>query len=415
MIEPPTAALRHAATVTLGKMLQSEPRLMSDVEAPYLRAANVQPDGELRVSDVKTMWFGAQELRALDIRRGDVVVVEGGVGGFGRAAFVDRDLTGWGYQNSINRLRPRPGVDGRYVAYALLWRRASGWIRAYCNIVSMPHLTADKLGALPIQLPSSQQQRAIADYLDRETAHIDELIAEQQALIASLSERRQSLITRELVILTDSEGERRLKHYVTSVEQGWSPQCEAVPADGITEWGVLKAGCVNRGVFRAEDNKRLPDDLEPRPETVVREGQVIVGRANTRDLVGSAAVVDAAYPRLMLSDKLYAITLDPARVVPRIVALLLSTRRYRDLIQIEACGASYSMQNISQADILNLPLGLPALTQQRSTLDRIDRQTANIDQLTVECRDLIGLLTERRAALITAAVTGKIDVRDQAG
>ena len=186
--------VKNAATVTLGKMLQSKDS-GSDVCAPYLRAANVQPDGVLVLDDVNEMWFGDEELEKLSIRAGDVVVVEGGQGGFGRAAYVDEDLPGWGFQNSINRLRPTGDFDGRFIAFYLIALRASGFIRAYCNVVSMPHLTAEKLARIPMPLPSLEEQRAIADHLDRETARIDTLIEESQRFIELARERRSALIT----------------------------------------------------------------------------------------------------------------------------------------------------------------------------------------------------------------------------
>lgn len=186
--------VKHAATVTLGKMLQSKDS-GGDVRAPYLRAANVQPDGALALDDVNEMWFDPTELEQLSIRAGDVVVVEGGQGGFGRAAYVDEDLSGWGFQNSINRIRPIDGFDGRFIVFYLIALRASGFMRAYSNVVSMPHLTADKLSKIPMPLPRLEEQRAIADYLDRETARIDTLIAEIERFIELAQERRSALIT----------------------------------------------------------------------------------------------------------------------------------------------------------------------------------------------------------------------------
>jgi hypothetical protein len=109
----PLLKLRRLGTVTLGKMLAPKPQTDSDREAPYLRAANVQPDGALELADLKEMWFSEQELASLELCTGDVVVVEGGQGGFGRAAFLREGLPGTGFQNSINRVRPGQGdLDG---------------------------------------------------------------------------------------------------------------------------------------------------------------------------------------------------------------------------------------------------------------------------------------------------------------
>jgi len=405
----PTGQVKNAASVTLGKMLQSKDS-GSDVRAPYMRAANVQPNGVLALDDMKEMWFGDDELEQLSIRAGDVVVVEGGQGGYGRAAYVDQDLLGWGFQNSINRLRPGSDFDGRFIAFYLIALRASGFIHAYSNVVSMPHLTAEKLSRIPMPLPSLEEQRSIADYLDHETTRIDTLIEEQQRLIEMLRERRLATVEEAVSIVATSGA--RLKHVIRSVRQGWSPQCCAWPADGVETWAVLKAGAANGGRFRPMENKELPDDQVPRPDIVVTRGDLIVSRANTRELVGSAAVVEGDFPRLMLCDKLYAFSLDERRADPRFVAAVLGSRRWRDLIELEATGASHSMLNISQSDIVNLPMTLPPTNEQRRIVAHLDNETAKINQLKAETERFIELARERRSTLICAAVTGNIDVRE---
>jgi type I restriction enzyme S subunit len=186
--------VKHFGVVTLGKMLQSNDT-GTDVLAPYMRAANVQPDGVLSLEDVKSMWFKPRELRVLDLRAGDVVVVEGGIGGYGRAGFIAESLVGWGFQNSINRIRPLANYDGRYLTYFLLMARQKGFIKVYCNIVSMPHLTAEKLEAMPMFVPPPDEQRRIADQLDEQTSRIDTLIAKAQEHIVLAKERRSALIT----------------------------------------------------------------------------------------------------------------------------------------------------------------------------------------------------------------------------
>lgn len=182
------------ASVSLGKMLQTRGS-DSDVLMPYLRAANVQPHGRLDLSTQKEMWFSSSEATAHVLRAGDVVVVEGGQGGFGRAAFLEEDIPGWGYQNSINRLRPNGGTDGRFLTYLLLLARQIGYVRSICNVVSMPHFTAEKLARMPVPVVPMDEQREIADHLDRETAKMDALIAKAERFIELAQERRAALIT----------------------------------------------------------------------------------------------------------------------------------------------------------------------------------------------------------------------------
>ena len=187
--------VRRVASVTLGKMLQSEPKTVSDVELRYLRAANVQPNGRLALDDVKTMWFTEQEASTLTIEEGDVVVVEGGIGGFGRSAYCARSLPGVAFQNSINRLRPNPGNDGRFLNYMLMYSRALGYIRAFSNVVSMPHFTADKVLEYKLPIAPPPVQLAVADRLDSATARIGAMIAKAQQSIALMKERRAAVIS----------------------------------------------------------------------------------------------------------------------------------------------------------------------------------------------------------------------------
>jgi type I restriction enzyme S subunit len=141
------------------------------------------------------MWFNESELRSLDVRSGDVLVVEGGIGGFGRAAYVDHDLPGFGYQNSINCIRPSESVDGRFLTYLLLAARHAGYIHAYCTGVSMPHLTAEKLAAIRVPLPDRGTQTQISDRLDAQFSKLNALSAKASAVITILNERRSALIS----------------------------------------------------------------------------------------------------------------------------------------------------------------------------------------------------------------------------
>src|SRR5690606_22271243 len=78
----------------------------------------------------------------------------------------------------------------------------------------------------------------------------------------------------------------RFRRVIKRIEQGWSPPSENRPVQP-GEWGVLKVGCVNRGRFRPEEHKALPPGVEPRPELEVRDGDLLMSRGNTHDLVGS--------------------------------------------------------------------------------------------------------------------------------
>lgn len=201
----------------------------------------------------------------------------------------------------------------------------------------------------------------------------------------------------------------RIKHLLKSLEQGWSPQCEAIPVDSPDEWGVLKVGCVNGGVFNAAENKALPPELEPIPDLGIRAADLLISRANTRELVGSAAVALVDHSNLMLCDKLFRLRFDASVCSPHFIASYLSTGKVRGQIELAASGASSSMLNIGQSTILEMAVALPDSTEQVAICDFLRRETTKIDKLMAEQEKLIALLKEKRQAVISHAVTKGLD------
>ncbi|MFF8654949.1 restriction endonuclease subunit S [Streptomyces huasconensis] len=386
-------------------MLQSK-NSGSDARAPYMRAANVQPDGVLAIDDVKEMWFGEGELEHLSIRAGDVVVVEGGQGGFGRAAYIDKDLPGWGFQNSINRLRPIGDFDGRYIAYYLIALRASGFIRAYSNVVSMPHLTAEKLARIPILMPPVELQRDIADYLDRETARIDTLIEEQQQLIEMLRERRAAAISN--AVLEATSVRIQLRRVVDVID------CAHVTAEFVDDdkrYPVASIReCQGATVDLSGCNYTTEEFFEhlrasgraPRP------GDLLFIRNVS---VGLVSVVTSDLPEFAVGQETVLLRRN-RDIDPSFLRYALIGAEVRHAIESAMIGSTFRRINVSA--IRALPVPIPSLDEQRRIAVQLDEQTAKTDTLIEETERFIELSRERRSALITAAVTGQIDVQGAA-
>lgn len=180
--------------VKLGKMLQTKPKSSSDRLQPYLRAAHIQPGGRLNLEvDTKEMYFSELEAETLSLRGGDAVIVEGGAG-FGRAAYLTEGMAGWGFQNSIIRLRGA-SADTRYAVYALQAALESGEIAMACNAATFAHFTAEKVEGFRIPYHGTNEHRCIADHLDEVTGRINAMLAKIDELRALLVERRAALIT----------------------------------------------------------------------------------------------------------------------------------------------------------------------------------------------------------------------------
>lgn len=203
----------------------------------------------------------------------------------------------------------------------------------------------------------------------------------------------------------------RVRFLVDKIEQGWSPQCFNYPAED-DEWGVLKVGCVNSNCFNPNENKALPEDIENRPGYEISPGDILISRANTRELLGSAALVpDGVRSHLLLCDKLYRLDSNKM-LLNEFFILFLRSFATRPHYEKEATGASGSMQNIGQDTVKNLPVSVPPEAEQAQIVEYIGEKTARIDRMAELNQQAIAKLREYRTALITAAVTGKIDVRN---
>lgn len=319
-------------------------------------------------------------------------------------------------------------IRSRYLHYLM---RAYDETKVFYNLGAgmRQSLKYDELKRLPIILPPELTQQAIEVFLDRETQRIDNLIEEKQSFIKILKEKRQALISHVVtkglnpdVEMQDSGiewigqvpkhwGVVQLKRLIDSIEQGWSPECLATPAKN-ENWGVLKSGAVNGGVYCQNENKELPETLSPRPEIEVKTGDLIMSRASgSRELIGSAAYVYETRERLMLSDKLFRLHCKED-VDAEFVAITLGSFPLRRQIELVIGGAEGLANNLSQANIKKLLLPKPSKSEQEAITSHIKSGSSKIEDLIIETNNSIALLKERKTSLISAAVTGKIDVRE---
>jgi type I restriction enzyme, S subunit len=424
----PVLQVKSRFGITLGKMLNERvtQSLIGELR-PYLRAGNVQPGG-LNLTEVKFTLLTAAERKALTLLRGDLVVVEGGAG-YGRSAVLQDDLPDWGFQNHIMRVRPTKGDLNPFLDYVIKALNWNGHISTLSNHATIPSLSSEQLERIRIPMPDIPTQQAIIDFLGYETSKIDALIGKQEKLIATLREDRTATITHAVtkgldphVKLVDSGvawlGDMpshwvpaRLKNVILSIDSGTSVNGSDSPA-GPDEIGVLKTSCVSAGWFNADANKTVLEEDLSRVTCPVQEEALIVNRANTPVLVGSAGYVSHAPQGLYLSDKLWQVRFGGG--LAAFAYFWTQTQVYRSQIAASCVGASSSMQNLSMGDFRNVAIALPPEVEQRSIVSFLSARTTTIDALIAKSNEVIETIREYRSALITDAVTGKIDVRGAA-
>ena len=166
---------------------------------------------------------------------------------------------------------------------------------------------------------------------------------------------------------------------VNASEAGWSPTCIGSPRTH-GKWGVLKVSAVSWGAFDPEANKELPADLVPRPEYEVKDGDFLLSRANTEDLVARSVVVGTTPPMLMLSDKI--IRLDVSSRVNRAFLNYCNNASYaRASYVANASGTSSSMKNVSREVVLKTRIPLPPLAEQSRIVTRVEELMRLCDAL----------------------------------
>ena len=407
--------LKFSSIIEMGQSPNSEDYNFESLGHPFL-----QGNAEFGIVSPRAKHYCATA-KKLAVPRDFLFSVRAPIGAVNEADQV------YGIGRGLCAIRPDAQLaDRRFIYYSFSPIREQ--MASVSTGSTFEGISAEQLGASRHCLPPFPEQIQIATFLDRECGKLDALQAKQERLIGLLKEKRQALISHAVTRGLDPAAKlkpsgiewlgevpkhwevTRLKFQVSRFEQGWSPQCEGRnKEDG--EIGVLKVGCVNGGTFRVEEHKALPPELEPRLQYTLKRGDLLISRANTRELVGSAAVVDRDHDDILLCDKLYRLRFH--RGVSEIyLSHFLGTSEVRQQIELDASGASASMVNIGQDCIKELNLALPPLAEQRAIVAHLDEKCRKIDQLKAKAERGIELLKERRSALISAAVTGKIDVRD---
>jgi type I restriction enzyme S subunit len=406
-------ALKHLAVINMGQSPSSEDCNQDGIGVPFLQGnaefGTVHPMPKQYCDQAKKIAEKGSYLFSVRAPVGALNVAD-------RQYGIGRGLCALTAGNDMRQ---------RYLYWVLLESR--GYLNSIATGSTFEAVSAEQISNTKVPLPPLDEQTQIAKFLDYETAKIDALIAKQQQLIALLQEKRQAVISHAVTKglnpaapLRDSGvawlGQvpahwevKQLRRVLTSIEQGTSPSASANPPD-VGETGVLKISAIKNGVFREFEAKSL--DGAPFEEAYrVRKGDLLVTRGNTPDLVADSCVVrEEPKAHLMMSDLIYRLNVSDNADANFLCLWLLSSLG-RLQIKNDARGSSMTMAKIAQGHIKAWLTTLPPVDEQKRIVDHVDQMNGRTSLLLSQCGSLIQLLQERRTALISAAVTGKIDVR----
>ncbi len=322
--------------------------------------------------------------------------------------------------SSIAVITPSNRLNSIYLYHLLSGTGVQQLIQQKKGGMGVPHLFQSDLVKFAVPVPPSGEQRAIATFLDHETAKIDALISEQQRLIELLQEKRQAVISHAVTKglnpdapMKDSGVEwlgevpehwevRKVSHLVDGIGSGTTPRSDTVEyyEDGCIPWVVT--GDLNDSYLEACQNqitdKAMAEHtslrLYPAGSVAVAMYGATIGKASILDFEATVNQACCVLPSssIVLSGYL--------------LGFILAARTH--LLSLATGGGQ---PNINQEVIRSLRIPLPSLDEQAKITNYVEIATAELESLLDLSAHQVLLLQERRSALISAAVTGQIDVR----
>jgi len=319
-------------------------------------------------------------------------------------------------------LRPRPGVAlSRFLFYAALSRRFAEWADATSYGTKMPRTSWEQMRDLTLKVPGAQAQGAVVNFLDRETARIDDVVAKKQRLIELLEEKRTALITQAVTKGLDPTVPMRDSgvEWFGEIPADW----EVAPLKrrvGFREGpGIMAASFREEGTPLLRIGNLVGDTIDLAgcnfldPVEVmrhwqhlrVRRGELLISAsASTGRAVVVSEVADGAIPytgliRLWPLGRMLDVTY---------LRFFLSSGAFQ--CQVDRLKTGVGITHWGPTHLSTTTLTLPPIDVQKAIAARLGRSLAAIDSATTTLRHQLDLLAEYRQALITAAVTGQIDV-----
>jgi type I restriction enzyme S subunit len=323
-------------------------------------------------------------------------------------------------------LQPRDGCFQGYLMYCLLNKGFIQWLDSLTYGTKMPRVGPEQVAASFVPVPSHSEQHAIARFLDRETTRIDSLIAKKEQLIGLLQEERSALITQAVTKGLDSgvsqkdsgvewlgkipaHWDVKRTKFLARLRTGHTPSRQhpeywqncSIPWFGLADVWQIRDGRIE---YVSETSEKISElGLANSSARLLPRGTVIVSRTAS---VGFSAImgVDMATTQDFVN-WICGPTLRPEY-------LLYVFRSMSSEFQRLTMGSTH--QTIYMPDVGRFSTPHPPVSEQNRIIAFVRAEASRIDTLAAKVQDAIEQLKELRTALISAAVTGKIDVRNEA-
>lgn len=386
-------------------------------DGDWVESKDQDPDGSIRLLQLADVGDGClrdrsdrrintetfERLRCSPVHPGDVLIARM-PDPLGRACIVPDGLGPAITVVDVAVLRCDPAlVDRRYVMQAINSLPTRTQMASLQDGATRQRIPRKVLGRVRIPIPELAEQRAIADYLDKETAQIDELVAEQRRLIGLLVERRWAVSAGVLGPRVGTGD--RLKWLIAEKDIRAGELAAALPLLSVSiSWGVRRRDEVS-------DEARVEDLSNYK---LCSKGDLVINRMRAFQGALGLAPEDG-----VVSPDYAVLQIGPGVDAGWLVAAMKTSAFVAEMAQrVKGIGSAHlgtaRTPRINMSDLGDIRLDVPRLAVQVQERAEVERQVARIDSLVGEAERFIELAAERRSALITAAVTGQVDVRSVA-
>ena len=356
------------------------------------------------------------------LNKGDLVFADTsedieGSGNF--TQLITDDLVFAGYHTVI--ARPFDRKCSRFYAYLMDSKEIRTQIRHMVKGVKVFSITQSILKGVEIWLPSLGERETIANFLDFETAQIDTLIDKQQTLIQLLKEKRQAVISHAVTKglnpnapMKDSGVEwlgEVPEHWNVGALKYWADiiDCKHITAEFVEDGYPLasisevKDWTVNLSTSKFTTKKYYLELIENGRKPII--GDILYSRNAT---VGEAALVIDNMPEFAMGQDVCLIRSND-KILSEYIMYVLNSGIIKKQLDLAMVGSTFKRINVD--NIRNFDISFPSIHEQQEIVNSLKTNIVKYDSLVEHAEQAIQLMQERRTALISAAVTGKIDVR----
>jgi type I restriction enzyme S subunit len=358
------------------------------------------------------------------LSKGDIIVVRSGAY-TGDSAIIPNEYDGAiaGYDIIVTLLKD----FSPFVAWQLLSPHVREFQFELNSLrAAQPHLNAEQLGETLIFVPTIPEQHAIAAFLDRETAKIDALIEKKRRLIGLLEEKRAAIISHSVTKGLDPDAPMKDSgvEWLREIPAGWEVKRLKFISDvlsgvakgknlrgkDVVELPYLRVANVQEGYVDLTDVDTIEIALGELERYSLMTGDVLMNEGGDYDKLGRGAVWNGSIDPCVHQNHVFAVR-PHSSVNPNWISMITQTSYAKHYFILKS-KQSTNLASISSTNIKELPLILPPENEMAQILTFIKINTSRINALIDKIHQAINKLQEYRTALISAAVTGKIDVRE---